>query len=361
MDRLSQDLRHAIARLIRDRGFAAITILTLALGIGANTAVFSLVRTVLLQPLPYAEPDRVAVVWGPDRGEATHLSLQEVVNYGRESQSLAAMSGYQEADLNLTGGQEPERIRGGSVTPNIFEVLRVPALLGRTTSSSDVQGGVSDVIVIGHGLWQRRFGGARGVVGQVIQVNGRNRTVIGVMPASFHLPNDYMIQRPTEAWVPEVINESNLGAWGNRSYTGVARLKGDVPASTVASEFAVIADRWVKAGFVRAQPDGSLGAMARRALPVQEFVTGGVRMALFILLGAVAFVLLIACANVANLQLARADVRRREVAVRAALGAARGDIVRQLLTESVLLAIAGATAGLGVAWAGLQLVMAMRR
>jgi putative ABC transport system permease protein len=360
MDRLFRDLRHAISRLLRDRGFAAITIVTLALGIGANTAVFSLVQTVLLSPLPYGDAGRVVMVWGPDRGESTWLSLQEVVGYGRQSKTLAAMSGYTELDANLTGGQEPERVRAAAVAPNLFDMLRVPAALGRVAGAGDVQGGVSDVIVLSHGLWQRRFGGAADVVGRSIQVNGVARTVIGVMPASFRLPGDFLAQRPTEAWLPLVVNESNLGAWGNRSYTGVARLRDDVSPPAVAGEFAAIADGWVKAGFVQAQPDGGLGGLARRAVPVQDFITGGSRTALWILMGSVAFVLLIACANVANLQLARADVRRREVALRAALGASRSDIVRQLLTESLLLSIAGAAAGLGVAWAALRIVITMR-
>ena len=356
--RLAQGGRHfrtAVRTLIRDRGFAAITIVTLALGIGANTAVFSLVQTVLLRPLPYDDASRVVMVWGPDRAETTWLSLQEVVNYGRESKTLAAMSGYQELDANLTGGQEPERVRAAAVTPNLFDVLGAPPAIGRVVNSDDI-----DAIVLSHGLWQRRFGGDPTIVGRAIQVNGAARTVIGVMPASFRLPSDYLAERPTEAWVPQVLNPANLGAWGNRSFTGVGRLRADVSPLAVADEFATIADGWVKAGFVRTQPDGSLGGLARRALPVQDFVTGESRGALEILLGSVVFVLLIACANVANLQLARADVRRREVAVRAALGAARADIVRQLLTESVLLATAGAAAGLGVAWAALQIVIAMR-
>ncbi|HEX6215405.1 MAG TPA: ABC transporter permease, partial [Vicinamibacterales bacterium] len=189
---------------------------------------------------------------------------------------------------------------------------------------------------------------------------GRARTVIGVMPSSFKLPADFSSLRPTEAWVPEVVNPTNLGFWGSRSYSGLARLKDGISAQTASSELPLVAERWVKAGYVRARPDGTLGALARRVIPAQDFVTGGMRSALLILLGSVGFVLLIACANVANLQLARADVRRREVAVRAALGADRGHIVRQLLTESVMLAIAGAAAGLAVAWAGLQIVITLR-
>ena len=191
-------------------------------------------------------------------------------------------------------------------------------------------------------------------------MNGRARTIIGVMPASFRLPNDFASLRPTEAWVPEVVNPANLGAWGSRSYSGLARLKDDVSAASASSELPLVAERWVKAGYVRARPDGSLGGLARRVIPAQEFITGGMRGALLILFGSVGFVLLIACANVANLQLARADMRRREVAVRAALGAGRAQIVRQLLTESVMLAVAGAIAGLAVAWAGLQIVITLR-
>jgi predicted permease len=360
MDRLSQDIRHAIARLVRDRGFAAITIVTLALGIGANTAVFSLVKAALLSPLPYGDADQLTAIWGPDRAEATHLSLREVYTYPRESQSFIDIAGYQEYDASFTGGAEPELIRGGSATPNLFEVTHTSAMLGRAFTPADTAGGKSDVIVISHGLWQRRFGGAADIIGQSIQVNGRARTIIGVMPASFRLPNDYASTRPTEAWVPEVVNPANLGAWGNRSYSGLARLKDGVSPAAATSELSVVASRWVKAGYVRAQPDGSLGGLARRVIPAQEFITGQVRGSLLILFGSVGFVLLIACANVANLQLARADVRRREVAVRTALGAGRAQIVSQLLTESVLLSIAGAAAGLAAAWAGLQIVVTLR-
>ncbi|HEX4913492.1 MAG TPA: ABC transporter permease [Vicinamibacterales bacterium] len=360
MDRLSRDLRHAFARLVRDRGFAAVTIVTLALGIGANTAVFSLVKATLLTPLPYGDGDRLAVIWGPDRGEATHLSLQEVVGYARETQSFADVAGYQEYDASFTGGQEPELVRAGSATPNLFEVTRTPAIIGRAFNAADTSAGTSDVIVISHGLWQRRFGGDRNIVGQQVYVNGRARTVIGVMPPSFKLPNDFSSLRPTEAWVPEVVNPTNLGAWGNRSYSGLARLKDGVAEQTASSELPVIAERWVAAGYVRRAADGTLGGLARRVIPAQEFVSGGMRTTLLILLGSVGFVLVIACANVANLQLARADVRRREVAVRAALGADRGQIIRQLLTESVMLAVAGAAAGLAVAWAVLQIVITLR-
>ncbi len=233
-------------------------------------------------------------------------------------------------------------------------------MLGRIFTPADTAGGTSDVIVISHGLWQRRFGGGADIIGRSIQVNGVARTIIGVMPASFRLPNDYASTRPTEAWVPEVVDPANLGPWGSRSYFGLARLKDGVTPQSATTELSVVASRWVQAGYVRARPDGSLGGLARRVIPAQEFITGQVRGTLLILFGSVAFVLLIACANVANLQLARADVRRREVAVRTALGAGRWQIISQLLTESVLLSIAGAAAGLAVAWAGLQIVVTLR-
>ena len=360
MDIFVRDLRHGFARLVRDRGFAAVTIVTLALGIGANTAVFSLVKATLFGPLPYGDADQLTVIWGPDRAETTHLSLQEVVNYARESQSFSGVAGYQEYDASFTGGQEPELVRAGSATPNLFEVTRTSALIGRTFTPADTAGGSSDVIVISHGLWQRRFGGDPAVIGRSVQVNGRARTIIGVMPAPFKLPADYASLRPTDAWVPEVVNPANLGAWGNRSYSGLARLQDGVSAAHASSELPLIAATWVKAGYVRSRPDGSLGALARRVIPAQEFVTGGVRTMLLILFGSVGLVLLIACANVANLQLARADVRRREVAMRAALGAGRGQLLRQLLTESVMLAVAGGAAGVAAAWAGLQIVIVLR-
>jgi predicted permease len=358
MHHIRQDLRQAWVHLRRDRAFAFLTITTLAFGIGANTAVFSLVRGVLLQPLPYTDPERVVAIWGTDLSEDTRLSLQEVVSYGREASSFSSVAGYQEFDANLTGGQEPEGIRGASVTPNLFDTLGVNAVVGRVPSSSEMND-APDVILLSHALWQRRFGSAS-VVGQVVQVNGRARVVVGVLPAAFRLPADYHAQRPVEAWVPEPINPGRLGAWGSRSYFGLARLAAGVQVAAVPQELSNIARRWVDAGYVRARPDGSLGALVRRAVAVREFVTGRVQHSLLLVLGAVAFVLVIACANVANLQLARADLRAREISLRAALGASRGQIVRQLLTESVALALAGGLAGIGLAWAALRLVIALR-
>ena len=361
MTRLLQDVRHACSRLLRDRAFALIAILTLGLGIGANTAMFSLVQSVMLRPLPYADAERLIVIWNKtDRTEMTHISLQEVASYRSESRNLADLGAYTETDTNLTGGQEPERVRSASVTTNLFAMLGASALHGRGFVAEDGEPGRSDVVVIGHGLWQRRFGGSPAIVGQSIEVNGRARTVVGVMSASFHLPTDFQIARPTEAWIPLVMDPANLGQWGNRSCIGVARLNDLATPAAATSEFAVIASRWVRAGYVSAQPDGSLGGLERAALPMPDFIFGSVKGPLLVLLGAVGFVLLIACANVANLMLARADVRRQEVAVRAALGAARSQVVRLLLTESVVLALVSGVFGLAVAWAASRLLVTLR-
>jgi putative ABC transport system permease protein len=361
MTRLLQDVRHACSRLLRDRAFALIAILTLGLGIGANTAMFSLVQSVMLRPLPYTDAGRLIVVWNKtDRTEMTYLSLQEVASYRSESHTLADLGAYSETDTNLTGGQEPERVRSASVTTNLFAMLGVSALHGRGFVAEDGEPGRSDVVVLGHGLWQRRFGGSPAIVGQQIEMNGRARLVVGVMPPSFHLPTDFQIARPTEAWIPLVMDPTNLGQWGNRSYIGVGRLNDETTATAATSEFSVIASQWVRAGYVRAQPDGSLGGLERTAQPMPDFIFGSVKGPLLVLLGAVGFVLLIACANVANLMLARADVRRQEVAVRAALGAARSQVVRLLLTESVVLALVSGVFGLAVAWAASRLLVTLR-
>jgi putative ABC transport system permease protein len=357
MDRLRLDLRDAWRRVVRERGFAAMAVVTLGLGIGANTAIFSLIRAVILQPLPYGEPVSVVMVWKTNEpGEVTHLSVQEVTSYRQEASTLQGLAAYTETDANFTGGQEPERVRVAAVTPDLFALLRVDATIGRPFVEAEGTAGQDAVVVLGHGLWQRRFGGDPAVIGQSVQMNGRARVIVGVMPARFHLPTDYRSLRPTEAWIPLVIDPANLGQWGSRSLFGVARLRPGVDADAASSEFAVISRRWIQAGFVADQGDGLL---ARSAVPAQVFVTGDVRTPLFILLGAVVAVLLIACANLANLLLAKADVRGREVAIRAALGASRARLVRQSLTESGLVALLGGIAGLGLARTALRLLAAL--
>ena len=357
IDALTQNIRHAARFLAKSPGFTLAAVLTLGLGVGANAAIFTLVKAVILQPLPYGSPDRLAIIWKASApGEVTHLSIREILGY-REAASLERLGAYMDGTANLTGGLEAERVRSAAVTPDLFETLAVAPMLGRTFDPAEGAPGGAGVVVIGHGLWQRRFGGAAAIVGQSIQVNGVPRTVVGVMPHGFRLPVDYRADRPSELWTPLVIDPANLEQWGSRSYFAVGRLKPDVSPETASSEFKVISDRWIQAGFVRDSGDGGL---VRAAVPLQEFVTGSVRRPLLTLFAAVGVVLLIACANIVNLLLAKADVRRKEVAIRSALGAGRGRIAQQLLAESVLLALAGGVLALAIAQASIRALVVLQ-
>jgi putative ABC transport system permease protein len=357
IERVLRDCRHAIRLLAKTPGFTAAAVTTLGLGIGANTAMFTLIKAVLIEPLPYRDPGSLVVIWNSeDRRGTTHLSLREIVAFGDDAKSFEEMAGYAETNVNLTGEEDPERVRAGVVTANLFDTLGVQPMLGRTFTGEEGQPGSAAVAILSQGLWERRFGGAADLIGRSIRVNGRPRTVVGIMPESFRLPLDYRADRPTEVWLPLVIDRANLGAWGSRSYFGVGRLKSGLVPAHASSELAVITGRWVQAGF-----DGFRGGVLRRdALPVQQLITGGVRTSLLILVGAVAAVLLIACANVVNLLLARADVRRHEIAIRAAIGATRRQLVGQLFTEAALLSLLGGACGLAIAHAALRLLVLLR-
>ena len=358
MTGFTRNLRHAARLLLKSPGFTIAAVVTLALGIGANTAIFSLIKTVMLQPLPYRDPQELVMVWNAAHpSEATWLSNRELLSYREESRSFAQLAAYVETDANVTGGQDPERVRAAAVTANIFDTLGVTPLLGRSFAAGEDGPGAAPSVILGYSLWQRRFGGASDIVGKTLQISGRPRTVVGVMPTAIRLPVDYRATRPTELWFPLVIDPADLGQWGSRSNFVLGRLASGVEPASATSELEVIARRWISAGFVKDHGDGGL---FRTAMPVQEFVIGDVRRPLLVLLGAVGVVLLVACANVVNLLLARADARRREVAVRTALGARRGDLVRQLLTESVLLSSVGGLAGLGLAHAAIQILATLR-
>lgn len=357
MNHLAHDVRHALRRFGRERTFAAMAVLTLALGIGANTAILSVVRSVLLTPLPYANASRLVMVWNPREGDGgtTWLSGQEVQSYQREASSLQ-VAAYQATNVNLSGGTEPERVRAAMVSGSVFDALGVSAVMGRAVQPSDDTPGGAPVVVIGHGLWQRAFGGASDVVGRTIQVSGVSRTIIGVMPAEFRLPLDYREDRPSELWIPLGLDPANLGGWGDRSFIGIGVLKDGISPQRATTDLTRVAQGWIRQGVVADEGDR---ALFRSAVPLHDFVTGGVRRPLLVLLGAVGFVLLIACANVANLLLASADRRRRELAVRSALGASRRRIAGQLLAEAVVLSVAGGVVGLAVAFAGTRALIAL--
>jgi predicted permease len=347
------DVRNGVRRLRRSPGFAVAALLTLALGIGANTAIFTLVRAVLLEPLPYGNAGSLVLIWdgGGDQATDTWMSEREIVEYRRATGSFTQLAAYTVFNANLSEG-EPERVSAASVTPNIFATLGTLPRLGRPLDARDAVDGSDDAVVIGHGLWQRRFGGTADVVGRTIRVNGRPRTVVGIMPPDFRLPLDYRGARHTELWVPNVIDEANELPWGNRSYFIVGHLAPGVTPEQATSDIERAWAAWDAQGLV----DGE-ATPARRAIPLDDLLLRDVRPALLVLFAAVGLILLLACANVAHLHLARADARRRELATQIALGASGLRVARERLVESGILAIAGAALGIAIAWAGIRLTM----
>ncbi|MEX0912661.1 MAG: ABC transporter permease [Gemmatimonadota bacterium] len=345
MDALLQDIRFALRSLWRRPGFSLIAIATLALGIGANTALFSVIKSVLLQPLPYAEPARVVTLWSSWVGwEKTWLSEPEVLDYRDGASSLEAVGAYDLGAGNLAGEGAPERVMTASVSAGVFQALGAAPLLGRTFTHEEDVPGADGVALIGEGLWQRRFGGDPDVVGQTIDYDGSPRTIIGVLPSDLKLPEDYKTRTPSELWIPLAIDEAAPGGRGGHYLFSVARLADGFTAAQAQAELDRITEGWVA--------DGTLPAQAEfRAVivPAEEEVLGSVRATLLLLFGAVGLVLLIACANVANLLVAASDARRREIALRAAIGAGRRRIAAQLLTESVVLSLAGGLAGIVLA------------
>jgi len=340
------EIRYALRSLLKRPGFTSVVVLVLALGIGANTALFSLVNAVLLRPLPYRDPDRLVMVWEDVTALGFPRNTPAPANYldwKAQSTAFEKLVAYDHKTFNLTGWGEPERIDGERVAADLFSLLGVAPALGRAFLPAEDRAGAPSVALISDGLWRRRFGADPALMGRAITLDTRPVLVVGVMPRGFHFPS-----RKAEIWVPLAMDEKESANRGGHYLEVVGRLAPGLTLSQAQAEMEAIAARLQK-DYLRTNTN--VGAVV---VPLHEELVGESRPALLVLLGAVAFVLLIACANVANLLLARGASREREIAVRAALGAGRGRLIRQFLTESLILSLTGGAAGIGLAAWGVR-------